>query len=303
MDFAGKDLNLAKLDIDPVRCVTKLDPMLLEQSFGLELLGALGTSIRPFSSVIHMVHAHSLTQHEALSAARPRTYVLLIARVGQLVLAKRRTPSKVLAAHFALVLANLQVHSQMVPFKLAMVVRGPVITQLALEAPESFMKPRNVGIQCQLVLIGFIAMRTFKLFHFLRWLDILVDFLDVQFHSVHVITDEIAIFIWAFFVAFFCLFVHLFVLGLATCDGLVANFTEKWDFQVVLSQGCYRAESHVAVLATPEEGFVVIGVRGQKRLTFYLHCAWLLRFVLLHDYIWDPTDLGIHSVRYLWMLL
>lgn len=141
MDFACKDLNLAELDIDPLGCVTFFDPVLLEQSFGFELLGARGTSVRSFSSMIHVVHAHSLTQDKALSAARPRTYVLLIAGVGQLVLPERGTASEVLAAHFALVLANLQVHSQMVPFELAMVVRGPVITQLALEAPEPFMKP------------------------------------------------------------------------------------------------------------------------------------------------------------------
>ena len=103
--------------------------------------------MRPLSRMVHMVHAHCLAEDEALPAARPRTYVLLIARVGQLVFAQRRTASKVLAAHFALVLANLQVHSQMVPFELAMVICGPVIAELALKAPEPFMKPRDMGVQ------------------------------------------------------------------------------------------------------------------------------------------------------------
>lgn len=92
-----------------------------------------------------------------------------------------------------------------------------------------------MGIQRQLILVGLITVWTLKLLYFLRWLDILVDFLDVQFHPVHVITDEIATFIRAFFVAFFRLFVHLFVLRLAPCDCLVAYFTEKGNFHMVLS--------------------------------------------------------------------
>lgn len=130
-----------------------------------------------------------------------------------------------------------------------------------------------------------------------------MHFLDVQFHPVDVIAYEIATFIGTFFIAFFCLFVHLFVLRLATCHCLVALLTEKRDLQVVLSQSCDRAESHVAVLAALEESLIVIGVRCQESLTFYLHSARLPGFVFLHDHIWDPANLGVHGMRNLWMLL
>ena len=57
------------------------------------------------------------------------------------------------------------------------------------------------------------------------------------------------------------------------------------------------------MLTALEEGLVVVGVRCEKRLAFDLHSARLPSFVLLHDNVWDPADLRVHGMRYLWMLL